>query len=129
MVGGNETILLSEDDASVRATTTRLLQRLGYQVVAVPNGEDALKALAERGEGIHLAMLDVLMPGMGGQQVFEQARVSHPNLRFMFTSGYIPGTSQLEPIRTVPVEVLPKPYGLQGLARAVRKALETASSP
>jgi two-component system cell cycle sensor histidine kinase/response regulator CckA len=123
VVGGNETILLSEDDASVRATTTRLLERLGYEVVAVPNGEDALKALAERGDAIQLAMLDVLMPGIGGQQVFEQAHGRYPKLRFVFTSGYIPGTSQLEPIRRFGAEVLPKPYGLQALARAVRKAL------
>ncbi|MFL5494728.1 MAG: response regulator [Gemmatimonadales bacterium] len=123
IVGGNETILLSEDDASVRATTTRLLERLGYQVVAVPNGEDALRTLAERGEAIHLAVLDVLMPGIGGQQVFEQAHLRYPKLRFMFTSGYVPGTSQLEPLRSFAAEVLPKPYGMQSLARAVRKAL------
>jgi two-component system cell cycle sensor histidine kinase/response regulator CckA len=126
LVGGNETILLSEDDASVRATTTRLLERLGYQVVAVSNGEDALKTLAERGPAIHLAVLDVVMSGIGGQQVFEQAHVRYPELRFMFTSGYVPGASQLAPIRTFAAEVLPKPYGLHALARAVRRALEPA---
>jgi DNA-binding NtrC family response regulator len=63
------------------------------------------------------------MPGVGGHQVFEQARLRYPKLRFMFTSGYIPGTSQLEPIRSAGAEILPKPYGLQSLARAVRRAL------
>jgi PAS domain S-box-containing protein len=124
LVGGTETILLSEDDPALRAVATRLLTRLGYQVLAADSGEEALRILTDRGEAIHLALLDVLMPGMGGPEVFAEAQPRYPKLRFIFTTGYSPGTSQVEPVRALPAEVLPKPYGLRALAQAVRRALD-----
>ena len=122
-VGGTETVLLAEDDDALRATATKLLERLGYHVIAVANGDEALEALAARGEAIHVAVLDVVMPGTGGREVFDLARARHPGLRFVLTTGYSPGTSHTEAIRTLPAEVLAKPYGLRALAVAVRRAL------
>jgi PAS domain S-box-containing protein len=123
-VGGTETILLAEDNAALRTAATTLLQRLGYQVLGAANGEEALEILAEQGDAVQLAVLDLLMPGIGGQEVFERARVLHPKLRFIFSTGYSPDTAQMEPIRALSAEFLPKPYGLQALAQAVRRALE-----
>ncbi len=122
--GGTETILLAEDDAALRVTATRLLEQLGYQIIAVPNGHEAVRVLRERGDSIQLAVIDVVMPGMGGHRVFEQVHAEHPGLRFIFTTGYSPGTSHTEPIRTLPAEVLAKPYGLQALGQVVRRALD-----
>ncbi len=124
VVGGDETILLAEDDSVLRTTTTRLLESLGYPVVAVASGEEALRVLEARGDTIQLAIIDVVMPGIGGRQVFDHIQISHPGLRVIFTTGYSPGTSQIEPLRTLPADVLPKPYGLQALAHAVRRALD-----
>jgi CheY-like chemotaxis protein len=124
LVGGTETILLAEDDDALRATATRLLERLGYRVIAVANGEEALETLAKRGDAVQLALLDVVMPGVGGRQVFERVHARYPKLRSVFTTGYSPGTSHVEPIRTLPAHVLPKPYGLATLARVVRRALD-----
>jgi len=122
--GGTETILLAEDDGVLRVTVKKLLERLGYQVIAVANGEEAVEALAERGDAIRLAVVDVVMPKLGGLQVFEQVHARYPGLSFIFATGYSPGTSHTEPIQTLPAEVLPKPYSLQDLARVVRRALE-----
>jgi two-component system cell cycle sensor histidine kinase/response regulator CckA len=93
-------------------------------VLWAANGEEALEILAEIGETIQLAVLDLQMPRIGGLEVFERARVRHPELRFIFSTGYNPDTAQLDPLRALSVEFLPKPYGLQALAQAVRRVLE-----
>ncbi len=123
LVGGTETILLAEDNDALRATASKLLERLGYQVIPVANGQEALEVLAERGDAIQVAVLDVVMPGIGGAEVFEQVHARHPKLRFVLTTGYSPGTSHLKPLQRLPAGVLPKPYGLQALAQAVRRVL------
>jgi PAS domain S-box-containing protein len=124
LVGGNEAILLTEDDDALRSTSTRILTQLGYKVIAAGNGEEALYALQEQGDRIHLAVLDVVMPGMGGRQLYDEFRPRHPDLRVLFTTGYSPGTSQTESLKALGVEVLPKPYGIRDLALAVRRALD-----
>ncbi len=124
LVGGSERILLAEDDDALRATTTKLFQRLGYTVVAAANGTEAVEVLAKQGGTFDLAVLDVVMPGLPGQAVFQEAHGRHPGLRFLFTTGYSPGTSHVQPLKPLPARVLTKPYGIRELARAVRRALD-----
>ncbi|MGH7701002.1 MAG: response regulator [Gemmatimonadales bacterium] len=126
LIGGSERILLAEDDDALRATTTKLLRRLGYEVIAVANGTEALDVLEERGDTFALVVLDVVMPGTPGTVVFQRVHARHPVVRFLFTTGYSPGTSHLEPLNSMPARVLTKPYGIQELARAVRRALDAA---
>jgi PAS domain S-box-containing protein len=124
MVGGTESILLTEDDDALRATSSRILTGLGYQVIAAANGEEALRLLETRGQEIHLAIIDVVMPGISGRQVYDQLRPRFPDLHVLFTTGYSPGTSQTEPLSTLDAMLLPKPYGVRALAQAVRRALD-----
>jgi CheY-like chemotaxis protein len=124
LVGGSETILLAEDDAVLRTTATRLLERLGYRVLPVADGPAVLEVLRERAGEIQLVLLDVVMPGLGGREVFERISGRIPGLRFLFTTGYSPGTSAFAPVSALPAPVLPKPYGIHALAHAVRGALE-----
>lgn len=124
LLGGTETILLAEDDDILRRTATRLLERLGYQVVAVANGREALRALTEGEHGIALAVLDMVMPSMGGLDVLTQARARHPNMACLFTTGYSPAAAQLNSLEGLGAAVLSKPYGLQALAECVRRALD-----
>ncbi len=128
LVGGTETILLAEDDDVLRATATRLLERLGYHVIAVANGREAIEVLTHRGDVVHLAILDVVMPGAGGIAVLEHVHALHPKVRYLFTTGYSPGTSHMAPLQHLPARVLPKPYGFHALAQAVRRALETTET-
>ncbi|MGH6953010.1 MAG: PAS domain S-box protein, partial [Alphaproteobacteria bacterium] len=118
---GSGTILLAEDDDSLRVTATKLLERLGYRVLPVANGRDAVELLMRAGQQIDGAILDVVMPGLAGPAVFEQVRHERPNLRFLFTTGYSPGTSHVAPLKTLPGQVLHKPYGIEALASAVRR--------
>lgn len=120
---GSATVLLAEDDDALRATAARLLERLGYRVIAVPDGAAALDFLLQRGDEVDVAILDVVMPGLAGPAVLEQVRERRPGLRFLFTTGYSPGTSHTAPLQTLPAPVLHKPYGIEALARAVNRAL------
>jgi PAS domain S-box-containing protein len=124
LAGGSERLLLAEDDDAVRGSATKLLRRLGYEVVAVANGSEASKVLTEQGDAFDLAVLDVVMPGMPGPVVFQHVHARHSKLRFLFTTGYSPGTSHLEPLNALPARVLTKPYGIREMARAVRRALD-----
>lgn len=121
---GTETILLVEDDDALRVATTKILERLGYTIHAAPNAAAALELLRDHGKDIQLAMVDIIMPGMGGRQLFDRIHTLRPDLPFIFTTGYSPGTSHTEPLRTLPALLLPKPYGVRALAQIIRRALE-----
>ena len=125
-LGGTETILLAEDDRVLRNATVKLLTRLGYRLVPVATGKEALESIEALGGELDLAILDLVMPGMGGRAVFDAARSRFPGLRFIFTTGYSPASSSVEGLGGHPVQVLHKPYGFADLARAVRHAIETA---
>jgi two-component system, cell cycle sensor histidine kinase and response regulator CckA len=123
-VGGTETLLLAEDDRVLRNATAKLLSRLGYRIIPVATGREALDTIVAFGSEIDLAILDVVMPEMNGRTVFDIARSRFPKLRFLFTTGYSPATMNLDGIHSLPVDVLHKPYGFADLARALRRALE-----
>ena len=86
-VTGSETILLVDDDEIVRNTVAMMLEDLGYRVLSAPDGVQAL-ALLKREQGVALLFTDVVMPGMSGRQLAEQALKIQPGLRVLFTSGY-----------------------------------------
>jgi two-component system, cell cycle sensor histidine kinase and response regulator CckA len=123
-VGGDETILLAEDDRVLRNATAKLLARLGYRIIPVANGREALDTIVALSGQIDLAILDVVMPEMNGRTVFDHAHDRFPKLRFVFTTGYSPAGLSLSGLQSEQVEVLHKPYGFTDLARAVRRALE-----
>ncbi|MCW5773461.1 MAG: response regulator [Rhodospirillaceae bacterium] len=121
--GGDETILLVEDDALVREHVRDQLAALGYRAVAAANGAEALELL-RRGDRFDLLFTDVVMPGgMSGVDLAERARALRPGLPVLFTSGYTEdamlGREGLD--RTV--ELLKKPYRREDLAEKLRAAL------
>ena len=120
---GTGTVLLVEDEPMVRTVAERALTRHGYKVIAADNGEEALDILSS-GEEIALLVSDVVMPGMDGPAMVREARKSHPDLPILFISGY--AEEQLrKSIDLDKVAFLPKPFSVQELAEAARRALET----
>ena len=120
-VWGTGTILLVEDEATVRAVAERALTRQGYNVLVAENGEAALEVLA-REPDIDLMISDVVMPTMDGPTTARAARQSHPELPILFISGY--AEEQLrKSIDLDRVGFLAKPFSVQQLAEAVRGAL------
>ena len=120
---GSGTVLLVEDEPTVRSVAERALTRHGYKVVTADNGEDALEFLG-RGEPIELLISDVVMPGMDGPTMVREARESRPELKILFMSGY--AEEQLrKSIDIENVNFLPKPFSVTELATAARRAIGT----
>jgi len=118
---GSGTVLLVEDEPMVRAVAERALTRHGYTVITADNGEEALELLA-RGDPIDLLLSDVVMPGMDGPAMVEQARKERPDLKVLFMSGY--AEEQLrDSINVDNAHFLPKPFSVQELAEAAKRAL------
>lgn len=121
---GSETVLVAEDEPSVRAVATRLLRSLGYQVLTAENGAEALRVAESHTGTIHLLLTDVVMPGMGGREVAERIAEIRPAIRTLYTSGYTDDTLLQHQLLDQRAHVIPKPYTVQVLARRVREALD-----
>jgi signal transduction histidine kinase/ActR/RegA family two-component response regulator len=128
--GGGETVLVVEDEKSVRIPATRFLERLGYHVLSAAHPGDALRLAGAHAGSIDLVVTDVVMPGMSGRDLVKALVESRPGLRSLFISGYPVGTIT-EP-RGAPGEgaaFLQKPFGREDLARRVREVLDAPPGP
>jgi two-component system cell cycle sensor histidine kinase/response regulator CckA len=124
--GGTETILVLEDDISVRHISVRMLRGLGYQVIEAANGEDAQRLLKENGgRKVDLLLTDLVMPQMSGRRFADSLRAVHPNINVLFISGYL--EESLQPSDRCEPEMffLPKPFDSEQLAAKVRQALDS----
>jgi PAS domain S-box-containing protein len=128
-LGGTETILCVEDDASVRANVITQLESLGYTAIMAANAAEAL-AIADGGAEFDLLFTDIVMPGkMNGKQLAERMRLRWPSLRVLLTSGYTDHTI-IRDGRLVPdFFFLPKPYRRPQLARMLRRCLDAPVVP
>jgi signal transduction histidine kinase/ActR/RegA family two-component response regulator len=126
--GGDETILLVEDDAMVRRYANDQLSSLGYRVVVAANGPSALEVLRQR-DDIDLLFTDVVMPGgMSGRELADAAIQLRPNLKVLYTSGF-PENSITHQGRLNPgIQLLAKPYLRADLAAQLRRALDNGNS-
>ncbi|PIV99573.1 MAG: hypothetical protein COW42_10595, partial [Deltaproteobacteria bacterium CG17_big_fil_post_rev_8_21_14_2_50_63_7] len=120
---GEETVLLVEDEESVRRVATRLLRRLGYKVLTASSGGDAL-VLAGRHEGaIDLLLTDVVMPHMNGRELAQRITETHPALKVLFTSGYTESVIAQHGLLEERLHFLPKPYSMLSLSERLRQVL------
>ncbi|MFQ6113090.1 MAG: PAS domain S-box protein [bacterium] len=124
--GGDETILVVEDEEVVRNVTVRLLKSLGYSVLTARNGNEAIKVFKAQHEEIDLVMLDVALPKSSGPEVYKRMRCVKPNLSALFVTGYdvIPELDELNRLEQHCVRTLQKPYTKESLGRAVLELLE-----
>ena len=123
MRGGNETVLVVEDDALVRKYVITQIASLGYATLQAANAAEALKVV-ESGVPIDLLFTDVIMPGgMNGRQLVDAATKLRPALRVLFTSGYTENAIVHHGRLDAGVLLLAKPYRKPELARMIRMAL------
>ena len=123
--GGEESILLVEDEKPVRELVARVLERYGYKIFQADTGADALQVWAQHKEQIKLVLTDLVMPNnMNGRELAEKLWAQAPGLKVIFTSGYsadIVGKDfKLEP----ELNFLQKPYQPQALALTIRRCLD-----
>jgi PAS domain S-box-containing protein len=124
-VGGSETILLVEDEESVRQLIRETLEARGYRVIEAANGQDALALAARHPEPIHLVVTDVVMPGLSGHEFIHQLIPMRPDAKILYLSGYAEDTVTT-PIKSGEGKAfLQKPFTLQSLSRKVREVLGT----
>ncbi|MFH0782247.1 MAG: PAS domain S-box protein [Pseudomonadota bacterium] len=128
VVGGNETILLVEDESSILKMTTTLLQHLGYNVLAADTTDKAF-SLAQQSVGqIHLLLTDVIMPEMNGWDLAEQLGGIQRGMKCLFMSGYTSNIIANQGMLAEGVCFLQKPFSRRELAAKVREALEEKMS-
>jgi PAS domain S-box-containing protein len=122
---GSETILLVEDDELVRDLASRLLKQQGYTVLEASNGQEALSVAKEHvGETIHLLLADIVMPQMGGKELADWLKISRPNVKVLFTSGYADYAIVHHGVLDAGTQFLQKPFSLKTLSHKVREVLD-----
>ena len=118
--GGNETVLLAEDEHAVRAATRRILAQAGYQVLEAAGGAAALELLAQNPQ-VQLLLTDLVMPGMSGKELAERVGERRPDIRMVYMSGYIDGG--IPEGSTPNVEFVAKPFTRAELLARIEAAL------
>lgn len=123
--GGTETILLVEDDESVRSSLLKTLQRHGYRVLAAPNGVQALKLWEKNQSSVALLLTDLVMPaGVSGQELASRLQQDKPQLKVVFTSGYSAEMAGRQ-LELHPGEsFLQKPFPPRQLLETIRQCLD-----
>jgi PAS domain S-box-containing protein len=121
---GSETILLVEDEPSVRGVVARTLREQGYEVMEAADGREALSLARRRPGPIHLLLSDVVMPQMGGVELAERLREERPDTRLMLVSGYHERAALGAPALPRGSAFLQKPFRRETLVREVRRALD-----
>ncbi|HET7322068.1 MAG TPA: ATP-binding protein, partial [Longimicrobiaceae bacterium] len=121
--GGSETVLLVEDEPSIRAIASHILTRQGYTVLEATDGTAALHLVDEAEGRIHLLLTDVVMPGMNGRVLAEHLQQRLPDLPVLFMSGYTADALEFYGIERG-TSFLDKPFTPDSLSAAVRKVLD-----
>jgi signal transduction histidine kinase len=123
--GGTETLLIVEDEASLRNLARAVLEKRGYKVLLASDGLDGLRAVREhQGIPISLVITDVIMPGMNGKVMADKLVADHPGLKILFTSGYTDDAIAPEGVLDPELHLLLKPHTPATLARKVRELLD-----
>ena len=127
-IGGSETILVAEDNESVRGLLCEMLTSLGYRVLPTASSGDALHMVQDTREWIDLLITDVIMPQMNGRELSELAWSVRPELRVLYVSGYDADLIQRQGVPLRRGGFIAKPFSRMQLATAVRTLLDTEAS-
>jgi CheY-like chemotaxis protein/two-component sensor histidine kinase len=122
--GGNETILITEDDASIRTLLRVVLESFGYCVVTAEYGEDALEKFMENRDKIQLVILDMIMPKRNGKEVSEAIRKVNPGTKILYESGYTIDIIKTNELAEAGVDFIQKPFPPRDLLIKVREILD-----
>lgn len=122
--GGNETILVVEDNLDVRAIIIAALNHYGYNVFEASNGKDALRLFDELDRNIDLLLTDIIMPRIGGLELAKEFQSRQPDLPVIFMSGHPQDTVPMDLIASRQITFIEKPFNPQNIALKIRLALD-----
>lgn len=123
-IGGDETILLVDDNESVRTAMAAVLEIKGYKVVQAINGMHALNLFRQLGGQVHLVITDVIMPGMSGSELAHRLNEEQGDLKVLFISGYSDDVISEEGLEDLQATFLPKPSSMNTLLSKIRELLD-----
>jgi signal transduction histidine kinase/ActR/RegA family two-component response regulator len=126
---GSETILLVEDEKSVRDLARRILERRGYNVLTAGDGGEAIELVESDDQPIHLLLTDVIMPGLNGQDVALRVRALRPDIRVLFMSGYNEEAVLRHGVLAAGTAFIEKPFSPSVLLERVRSILSSDAEP
>lgn len=126
--GGDETVLVVEDDDMLRNMARNILKRYGYRVLEAQDAETALEASRGHEGPIHLLLTDVVMPGISGRELAERLQSERPAARVLFMSGYTDEAVVHHGVLESGISFVQKPFSPDVLARKVREVLDTLST-
>jgi len=124
ILGGDEKVLLVEDEASVRDITSRILESQGYTVIQAASGPEAISAVERSGGHFDLLLTDVVMPRMSGPDLAAVLRADRPDLAVLYISGFAEQAVARHGVLATGMEFLAKPYTSGELLSRVRSALD-----
>ncbi len=122
--GGSETVLVLEDDSDVRKMITKILSGQGYGTLEASNGDDAIRVYREHRDRIDLVIMDVVMPGKNGKEVFDEITRIDPRVKAIFMSGYTRDIVIDKGVQKDKVDFLQKPLSIPQLLATVRQVLD-----
>jgi two-component system, cell cycle sensor histidine kinase and response regulator CckA len=129
VIRGSETVLLVEDEQSVRNATAEFLRLQGYTVLEAKDGVDALSVVKKTRSTIHLLITDVVMPNMSGGQLAKELARLRPEMKMLFVSGYAGKTVLDHNVLDLETNFLQKPYTLKQFSLKIRSALTHEANP
>jgi CheY-like chemotaxis protein len=122
-MGGNETVLVVEDQPEVRGYATAALRAYGYQVIEAASAAEALLVWEREGERIALILTDVVMPSLSGRELADRLKERRPGIKVLFMSGYTDDTIVHHGVLEKDAEFIQKPFSPGQLAIKVREVL------
>jgi CheY-like chemotaxis protein len=122
--GGTETILLAEDDASLRKLLKDVLESMGYTVITAEDGEDAITKYKENNDNIKLVVLDMIMPKKNGKEAYAEIKKIRPDIKALFVSGYTMDIITKKELLNEGLDMGLKPVSPKDLLKKVRKVLD-----
>ena len=122
---GMPTILVVDDEEMVRSIATQMLEKLGYNVVAVSSGTEAIECFESDPESIDLVILDMIMPGMNGSRVFDELKKLDSETKFVLSSGYSRDSQANEIMNRGCDAFIQKPFRLQELSQLIESLVGT----
>ena len=127
---GSETILVAEDDETLRNLNEKVLEDAGYTVLCAPDGKSAMEVFQTNADRISLVLLDAVMPGASGREVYDHVKSLKPEVRVVVCSGFSTEEAASGFIRREALPLIKKPFAIDQLLRVVRESLDTVvSSP
>jgi CheY-like chemotaxis protein len=123
---GNETILLVDDEQIIIDVARDMLEMLGYRVIVAQDGQHAIDIYDEQKDEIALVILDMVMPGLSGADVFQALKAINPKVKVILASGYIMSRQIAAVMAQGCRAFMPKPYRLEDLAEKIREIIDKA---